>query len=182
MSWSRNCVEEITAVKPLCQCMARLSCSLASYLVVVPRDACLAKLLCRAPLQMQEVAVVNYRSFIAATNALIAMKSPPLTTISNLSSISLGWDKIRNCLGICFCFHDKESGLDLTILNLNLTACSPIISSILIPGRLELQVEISLPDENGRLQILQIHTNKMKENSFLDPDVNLRAWYVFFDA
>lgn len=41
------------------------------------------------------------------------------------------------------------------------------------PGRLEVQVEISLPDENGRLQILHIHTNKMKENSFLAPDVNL---------
>ena len=35
-------------------------------------------------------------------------------------------------------------------------------------------MEISLPDENGRLQILQIHTNKMKENSFLAPDVNLQ--------
>jgi len=43
------------------------------------------------------------------------------------------------------------------------------------PGRLEVQVEISLPDENGRLQILQIHTNKMKENSFLAPDVNLQG-------
>lgn len=42
------------------------------------------------------------------------------------------------------------------------------------PGRLEVQVEISLPDENGRLQILQIHTNKMKENSFLAADVNLQ--------
>lgn len=41
------------------------------------------------------------------------------------------------------------------------------------PGRLEVQIEISLPDENGRIQILQIHTNKMKENSFLAPDVNL---------
>jgi ATP-dependent 26S proteasome regulatory subunit len=42
------------------------------------------------------------------------------------------------------------------------------------PGRLEVQIEISLPDENGRLQILQIHTNKMKENSFLAPEVNLQ--------
>ncbi|KAJ9136164.1 hypothetical protein P3X46_033268 [Hevea brasiliensis] len=51
--------------------------------------------------------------------------------------------------------------------------------ALLRPGRLEVQVEISLPDENGRLQILQIHTNKMKENSFLTPDVNLQelaAW------
>lgn len=50
---------------------------------------------------------------------------------------------------------------------------SPTIMSCR-PGRLEVQVEISLPDENGRLQILQIHTNKMKENSFLAPDVNLQ--------
>ncbi|XP_044500147.1 vesicle-fusing ATPase-like [Mangifera indica] len=46
--------------------------------------------------------------------------------------------------------------------------------ALLRPGRLEVQIEISLPDENGRLQILQIHTNKMKENSFLSPDVNLQ--------
>ncbi|KAH7844214.1 hypothetical protein Vadar_025554 [Vaccinium darrowii] len=46
--------------------------------------------------------------------------------------------------------------------------------ALLRPGRLEVQVEISLPDENGRVQILQIHTNKMKENSFLSPDVNLQ--------
>ncbi|GMH24284.1 hypothetical protein Nepgr_026127 [Nepenthes gracilis] len=45
--------------------------------------------------------------------------------------------------------------------------------ALLRPGRLEVQVEIGLPDEAGRLQILEIHTNKMKENSFLDPDVNL---------
>ncbi|MQM22032.1 hypothetical protein Taro_055079, partial [Colocasia esculenta] len=42
--------------------------------------------------------------------------------------------------------------------------------ALLRPGRLEVHVEINLPDENGRLQILQIHTNKMKENSFLAAD------------
>ncbi|XP_063948921.1 vesicular-fusion protein SEC18-like isoform X1 [Daucus carota subsp. sativus] len=42
------------------------------------------------------------------------------------------------------------------------------------PGRLEVQIEIRLPDENGRLQIIQIHTNKMKEGSFLAPDVILQ--------
>ncbi|CAE6136652.1 unnamed protein product [Arabidopsis arenosa] len=46
--------------------------------------------------------------------------------------------------------------------------------ALLRPGRLEVQVEISLPDEAGRLQILQIHTNKMKENSFLGTDINLQ--------
>lgn len=34
------------------------------------------------------------------------------------------------------------------------------------PGRFEVQIEISLPDENGRLQILQIHTKKMKGDAF----------------
>ncbi|KAG9444477.1 hypothetical protein H6P81_015817 [Aristolochia fimbriata] len=48
-----------------------------------------------------------------------------------------------------------------------------IDEALLRPGRLEVHVEISLPDENGRMQILQIHTSKMKENSFLASDVNL---------
>lgn len=49
-----------------------------------------------------------------------------------------------------------------------------IDEALLRPGRLEVQVEISLPDENGRVQILQIHTNKMKENSFLSEDVDVK--------
>ena len=35
------------------------------------------------------------------------------------------------------------------------------------------QVEISLPDEKGRQQILKIHTNKMEANSFLAQDVDI---------
>ncbi|KAJ3670984.1 hypothetical protein LUZ60_008410 [Juncus effusus] len=42
-----------------------------------------------------------------------------------------------------------------------------------VPGRLELHIEIGLPDEKGRLEILKIHTNEMKANSFLAADVNL---------
>ena len=41
------------------------------------------------------------------------------------------------------------------------------------PGRFEVQIEIGLPDELGRVQILQIHSSKMKENSFLAADINL---------
>jgi len=48
-----------------------------------------------------------------------------------------------------------------------------IDEAILRPGRLELHVEIGLPDEGGRLEILQIHTKKMKMNDLLDSDVNL---------
>lgn len=45
--------------------------------------------------------------------------------------------------------------------------------AILRPGRFEIQVEINLPDEHGRLQILNIHTKVMKANKILGPDVDL---------
>ncbi|XP_021342424.1 vesicle-fusing ATPase-like isoform X2 [Mizuhopecten yessoensis] len=48
-----------------------------------------------------------------------------------------------------------------------------IDEALLRPGRLEVQMEIGLPDEKGRLQILQIHTTTMRENNKLAPDVNI---------
>lgn len=48
-----------------------------------------------------------------------------------------------------------------------------IDDALLRPGRLEVHMEISLPDENGRVQILKIHTAKMREMGKLDPDVNI---------
>ncbi|KAK8749377.1 hypothetical protein OTU49_015813 [Cherax quadricarinatus] len=45
--------------------------------------------------------------------------------------------------------------------------------ALLRPGRLEIQVEIGLPDEKGRFDILKIKTSKMKENNKLDQDVDL---------
>jgi vesicle-fusing ATPase len=48
-----------------------------------------------------------------------------------------------------------------------------IDEAILRPGRLELHIEISLPDEKGRQQIFNIHTKKMRENKVLGDDVDL---------
>jgi vesicle-fusing ATPase len=48
-----------------------------------------------------------------------------------------------------------------------------IDEALLRPGRFEVQIEISLPDEKGRLDILKIHTNKMNKAGYLDSDVNL---------
>ena len=48
-----------------------------------------------------------------------------------------------------------------------------IDEALLRPGRLEVHMEISLPDEKGRLQILTIHTAKMKQNNVMDRDVDL---------
>lgn len=43
------------------------------------------------------------------------------------------------------------------------------------PGRLEIQVEISLPDQKGRFDILTIHTSTMKKSGYLDQGVNLNT-------
>lgn len=48
-----------------------------------------------------------------------------------------------------------------------------IDEALLRPGRLEVHMEISLPDEKGRLQILTIHTAKMRENKIMEKDVSL---------
>lgn len=48
-----------------------------------------------------------------------------------------------------------------------------IDEALLRPGRLEVQMEIGLPDEPGRLQILNIHTTIMRENDKLSSDVDL---------
>lgn len=37
-----------------------------------------------------------------------------------------------------------------------------IDEALLRPGRMEMQMEISLPDEFGRLEILEIHTARMR--------------------
>lgn len=46
--------------------------------------------------------------------------------------------------------------------------------AILRAGRLEVHIEINLPDEAGRLQILDIHTRNMKLNNFLNSNVDLK--------
>jgi len=48
-----------------------------------------------------------------------------------------------------------------------------IDEALLRPGRLEVHIEISLPDEAGRLQILNIHTNKMRTNGVMADDVDI---------
>ena len=70
----------------------------------------------------------------------------------------------------------KIDGVDAlnNILLIGMTNRKDMLDDALLrPGRLEVQVEIGLPDDRGRLQILQIHTAKMTKNSFLAEDVDL---------
>jgi vesicle-fusing ATPase len=48
-----------------------------------------------------------------------------------------------------------------------------IDEAVLRPGRLEVHVEVGLPDEEGRKQIFRIHTARIRENERLGPDVDL---------
>lgn len=45
--------------------------------------------------------------------------------------------------------------------------------AILRPGRIEVHIEVGLPDETGRKDILEIHTKKMNSKGYLDKDINL---------
>ena len=70
----------------------------------------------------------------------------------------------------------KLDGVDQlnNILLIGMTNRMDMIDDALLrPGRLEVHMEISLPDENGRIQILKIHTAKMREMGKLDRDVDI---------
>uniref|UniRef100_A0A8C3B249 Vesicle-fusing ATPase n=1 Tax=Cyclopterus lumpus TaxID=8103 RepID=A0A8C3B249_CYCLU len=49
-----------------------------------------------------------------------------------------------------------------------------IDEALLRPGRLEVKMEIGLPDERGRIQILHIHTAKMRQYELLTADVDIK--------
>ncbi|KAJ4341187.1 transport between ER and Golgi ATPase protein [Didymella glomerata] len=70
----------------------------------------------------------------------------------------------------------KLDGVDQlnNILLIGMTNRMDMIDEALLrAGRLEVHMEISLPDESGRAQILKIHTTKMRKNDVLESDVNV---------
>lgn len=71
----------------------------------------------------------------------------------------------------------KLDGVDQlnNILLIGMTNRKDMIDDALLrPGRLEVHLEISLPDEPGRFEIFNIHTTKMRENNILNADVDLQ--------
>lgn len=69
----------------------------------------------------------------------------------------------------------KMDGVDQlnNILIIGMTNRLDLIDNALLrPGRFEIQIEISLPDEKGRKDILLIHTKKMKDNELLGNDID----------
>ncbi|KAJ3275890.1 transport between ER and Golgi ATPase protein [Terramyces sp. JEL0728] len=71
----------------------------------------------------------------------------------------------------------KMDGVDQlnNILIIGMTNRMDMIDEALLrPGRLEIHMEINLPDENGRVQILNVHTQKMRKYELLEADVDLK--------
>ncbi|KAL9931161.1 hypothetical protein V8E36_009979 [Tilletia maclaganii] len=70
----------------------------------------------------------------------------------------------------------KMDGVDQlnNILLIGMTNRMDMIDEALLrPGRLEVHMEINLPDEPGRRQIISIQTAKMRANKVMDADVNM---------
>lgn len=70
----------------------------------------------------------------------------------------------------------KMDGVDQlnNILVIGMTNRKDLIDPALLrPGRFEVHLEISLPDEKGRCQIFKIHTAKMKQEKKLAADVSI---------
>ncbi|KAH3685447.1 hypothetical protein WICPIJ_003562 [Wickerhamomyces pijperi] len=71
----------------------------------------------------------------------------------------------------------KMDGVDQlnNILVIGMTNRKDLIDNALLrPGRFEVQVEISLPDEDGRVQIFEIQTKNLKQSKSLAADVSLK--------
>eukprot|EP00347_Sterkiella_histriomuscorum_P002129 403369358 len=69
----------------------------------------------------------------------------------------------------------KMDGVDSlnNILVIGMTNRKDMIDEAMLrPGRLEIHLEIGLPDEFGRRQIFDIHTKHMRENNLLSEDVD----------
>jgi len=61
------------------------------------------------------------------------------------------------------------------ILVIGMTNRKDLIDEALLrPGRFEVHMEIGLPDETGRVQILKIHTTRMRQSNLLDTSVSLQ--------
>lgn len=67
---------------------------------------------------------------------------------------------------------DGVEALD-NILVIGMTNRLDLIDEALLrPGRFEIHLEISLPDESSRLEIFQIHTKQMSGNNYLDKEID----------
>ncbi|KAF9041139.1 hypothetical protein BDP27DRAFT_1435109 [Rhodocollybia butyracea] len=117
------------------------------------------------------------RSGLSATRT--TARNTPLTS----SSFSCSLQPSLSLTSTCLHFPTHERSSDIPEFTRQDSGCKRrgsaasaggkdmIEEALLRPGRLEVHMEISLPDEHGRLPILNIHTAKMRTNGALDTDI-----------
>lgn len=80
-----------------------------------------------------------------------------LTRHTHRHDLRLGTHTDSSCLSNLLCFLCRVQDM--------------IDSALLRPGRLEVHIEIGLPDEKGRVQIFNIHLSQMRSNGMLAEEV-----------
>lgn len=88
---------------------------------------------------------------------------------SNPSSAGVGDNVVNQLLS-------KIDGVNAltNVLLVGMTNRKDLIDEALLrPGRFEVQIEIGLPNQQGRRQILDIHTKKMRNSNIMDKSVDL---------
>lgn len=64
---------------------------------------------------------------------------------------------------------DKLPNIIIIVMTNNIHMIDP---AMMRPGRLEIHIEIPLPEKDGRLKIFNIHSKKIKDNEYLGDDVD----------
>lgn len=87
----------------------------------------------------------------------------------NSAGSSVGDTVVNQFLAKMDGYHEQNN-----VLIIGMTNRKELIDEALLrPGRLEVHIEIALPDEAGRVQILKIHTSTMAKSGVLASDVDL---------
>ncbi|CAK64212.1 unnamed protein product (macronuclear) [Paramecium tetraurelia] len=87
-------------------------------------------------------------------------------------SVSSGVGAYDNVVNQLLSMIDGVNSLN-NILVIGMTNRKDLIDeAVLRPGRFEVHIEVGLPDEKGRQQIFQIHTENLRKNQALYKDVN----------
>lgn len=88
-------------------------------------------------------------------------------------SVNSGAGAYDNVVNQLLSMIDGVNALN-NILVIGMTNRKDLIDeAVLRPGRFEVHIEVGLPDEAGRQQILKIHTDKLYKNKAIEDDVDL---------
>jgi vesicle-fusing ATPase len=118
---------------------------------------------------------------LSSNNVDLQTAVPESATASSISSFPKQAPSFLSFYFLYLTVRYQMDGVDQlnNILIIGMTNRLDMIDEALLrPGRLEVHMEISLPDEAGRYQILNIHTMKMRVNGVMDQNVDLQELAV----